>query len=91
MLADVYSARPLPIEQHTIISLVLHKVVDAWQDVRDAARGLLRMLARRAWGRDTRFSEQDGAGAELQVRCKPRLSRKTLAASLWHGTLPAAC
>ena len=45
----------MPLPAHIGISLVLHKVVDGRQGVRDSARGLLSVLARRAWGRDARY------------------------------------
>ncbi len=51
----MYAQRPLPLPEHIGLSLVLHKVVDQRQAVRDSARGLLGMLARRAWGRDARY------------------------------------
>lgn len=54
MLTEVYAQRALPLPEHVGVSLVLHKVVDPRQGVRDAARGLLGLLARRAWGRDAR-------------------------------------
>ena len=55
VLTEVYALRALPLPEHVGVSLVLHKVVDPRQGVRDAARGLLGMLARRAWGRDARY------------------------------------
>jgi hypothetical protein len=55
VLAEVYAQRALPLPEHIGVSLVLHKVVDPRQGVRDAARGLLGLLARRAWGRDARY------------------------------------
>lgn len=68
VLTDVYATMPLPLEQHVVLSLVMHKVVDARQEVRDAARGLLAVLARRAWNRETRYSEAEGGqqGSESQ-------------------------
>lgn len=55
VLTEVYAARPLPIPEHVVVALVLHKVVDPRREVRDAARGLLTQLARRAWGREARY------------------------------------
>lgn len=51
----MYAARPLPLPEHVVVALVLHKVVDPRREVRDAARGLLTQLARRAWGREARY------------------------------------
>ncbi|KAL4434374.1 hypothetical protein ABPG75_000815 [Micractinium tetrahymenae] len=63
VLTEVYATRPLPIPEHVVVALVLHKVVDHRREVRDAARGLLTQLARRAWGREARYSEHhDAAG-----------------------------
>lgn len=55
VLTEVYAARPLPLPEHVVVALVLHKVVDPRGEVRDAARGLLVQLARRAWGREARY------------------------------------
>lgn len=64
MLTEVYALQPLPLEAHVVLSLVLHKLVDPRQEVRDAARSLLRVLSRRIWQRDTRYSEaEDSEGA----------------------------
>lgn len=63
VLREVYAARPLPLPEYIGVSLVLHKVVDRRREVRDAARGLLGLLARRAWGRDPRYSEQHEAAS----------------------------
>ena len=51
----MYAARPLPLPEHVVVALVLHKVVDPRREVRDAARGLLTQLARWAWGREARY------------------------------------
>ncbi|KAL4428595.1 hypothetical protein ABPG77_008907 [Micractinium sp. CCAP 211/92] len=61
VLTEVYAARPLPLPEHVVVALVLHKVVDPRREVRDAARGLLTQLARRAWGREARYSDQHEA------------------------------
>ena len=55
VLTEVYASRPLPLPEHVGVSLVLHKTVDERREVRDAARGLLSVLGKRAWGRDSRY------------------------------------
>ncbi|PSC67904.1 furry homolog-like [Micractinium conductrix] len=62
VLTEVYATRSLPLSEPVVVGLVLHKVVDPRREVRDAARGLLAQLARREWGREARYSEQQEAG-----------------------------
>jgi hypothetical protein len=57
VLVEVFTAQPLPIERHVVVSLVFHKVVDTRQDVRDAARTLLSVLTRRVWKRETKYNK----------------------------------
>ena len=71
VLTEVYSALPLPLPAHAVVALVMHKLVDPGLEMREAARGLLGVLTRRAWGRETRYHADPAAArasADGEVR-----------------------
>lgn len=73
VLSNVYSDIPVPLEEHIIVSLVLHKIIDTLPNVRHAAQAMLKTMAMRHWTTATDSLENgnfnsEGALASLTMK-----------------------
>ncbi|KAL0053523.1 hypothetical protein WJX82_006983 [Trebouxia sp. C0006] len=65
VVAEVYAAQEVVVKPHILLSLVLYKIVDPAQDVRDDALHLLDVLSSRIWKdiKDTKVASAEAAAA----------------------------
>eukprot|EP00798_Chlamydomonas_sp_ICE-L_P017185 gene17185-23502_t len=65
-VSEVYATQTVGIELHVLISLILHKMVDATMEVREDALHMLHTLSKREWRQ-----KQPGAGEPSSASAEP--------------------